>query len=297
MNLEQLEHVIEIVETGSLTKAADNLHVSLSAISQSITKLEKELGIQLFIRNRHGASPTFEGEKVIEKATEVILKVKELKEEANKYSESLSGELKIGMIPGPINLLIDMVSGFKSDYPNVKVEIYEKGPMEIMEEVYYNRLDLGLILASPTLEEDQKKLHFDKLFEGRMVAGVHKHSPLANLEIISPQQLITNTLVLYDDEYINKFATEMLSEYGPINILFTTNNIEAIKRAVQKRMAITVGMDYSFKSNQPFQTADIIPVSIEEVDQERVYFSLVRRDGKVPSQIIKEFTKRIKSEF
>ncbi|MGF2614811.1 LysR family transcriptional regulator [Rossellomorea vietnamensis] len=297
MNIDQLEHVIEVANTGSLTKAAENLHVSLSAISQSISKLEKELGIQLFIRNRNGAVPTFEGKGIIEKAVETLVKVNELKEEADKYSDSLAGELKIGIIPSPTNFLIDIVSTFKSDYPNVKIEIYEKGPMEILEDIHHHRLDIGLILTSQTLLEEDHTLRCEPLLEGRMVAAVNKNSPLAKMETISPSDLIANTLVLYNDDYIKSFTEDILSGYGKIDIMFTSNNLDAIKRAVQKGMAVTVGLDYSFNSHQPFQTGDIVSVPIKGPRDERVYFTLVRKEGKVPSRTVKEFMKRTRRAF
>ncbi|RIW29013.1 LysR family transcriptional regulator [Bacillus salacetis] len=297
MNIDQLEHLIEVANTGSLTKAAENLHVSLSAISQSISKLERELGIQLFIRNRNGASPTFEGKRIIEKASEAMVKVNELKEEANRYSETLSGELKIGIIPSPTNFLIDIVSEFKSDYPAVKIEIYEKGPMEILDDIHHHRLDMGLILTSQSLLEDDHSLRSETLLEGKMVAGVHKHSSLAKLKMISPEDLISNTLVLYNDDYIKKFTEDILSGFGEIDIMFTSNNLDAIKRAVQKGLAVTIGLDYSFNSHQPFQNGDIVSVPISGIRDERVYFTLVRKEGRIPTLTVKEFMKRIKRKF
>ncbi|MBS2967832.1 LysR family transcriptional regulator [Metabacillus sp. KIGAM252] len=297
MNIEQLEHVAEAAKAGSLTKAADHLHVSLSAISQSISKLEKELGVQLFIRNRQGTALTAEGILIMEKTEKVLAAIGELREEANRCSDTLAGDLKIGMIPGPINLLIDMVSAYKTDYPNVKVEIYEMGPVKIAEGILNNDLDIGLILTSHSFAVQNHELIAEKILEGKMVVGVHKQSPLAELDRISPEQLFKETLVLYNDDYIKKFAYDTLSPYGPIDILFTTNNTEAIKRAVQSGVAVTLGIDYSFRSRSPYPDHTIIPIDIEGKDKEPLNLALIRRKDKAPSRKVEEIMRRIHREL
>src|SRR4051794_3065183 len=122
MNLEQCENIVEVAKIGSLTKAAQNRHITLSAISQSITLLEAELGVTLFTRSRGlRAIPTAEGQAIIAKANEVLMKVSELKTEAQIFSNTLSGHLRIATIPGPMHLLVKVIAGFKEDFPNVKI--------------------------------------------------------------------------------------------------------------------------------------------------------------------------------
>ncbi|WP_079478062.1 LysR family transcriptional regulator [Halobacillus salinus] len=297
MNVEQLEHAQAVAKEGSLTKAAERLHVSLSAVSQSITKLEKELGVQLFIRNRQGAVLTSEGKSIMKKADQALSAIGELKEEANRFSDTLVGDLKIGIIPGPINLLIDIVAAYKRDYPNVKVEIHEMGPVKIAEAIQSSELDIGLVLTSDAFDVPHHELMTEKLVEGKMVAGVHEQYPLASLDEISPAQLIEETLVLYNDDYIKTFTQDTLSPYGSVDILFTTNNTEAIKRAVQSGIAVTIGMDYSFRSRVPYSSQPIIPVDIEGAGDEALYLALIRRKGKVPSRKVQEFIKRVNDEI
>lgn len=72
MNIEQLLYIVEVAKYSSLSIAAQNLHVTQSNISQSITNLEKELGIKVLKRSRgHGAVPTDEGRIILKLAYEV----------------------------------------------------------------------------------------------------------------------------------------------------------------------------------------------------------------------------------
>ncbi|WP_226675720.1 LysR family transcriptional regulator [Rossellomorea aquimaris] len=297
MNIEQLEHVAEVARAGALTKAAEHLHVSASAVSQSISKLEQELSVQIFVRNRQGTTLTTEGKKIIKKVDSVLASIGELKEEANRSTDTLTGELKIGIIPGPINLLIDVVSAYKTDYPQVKVEIHEMGPVKIVEGIENSELDIGLILTSDRFKVQHHELVAEELLEGRMVAGVHEYSPLASCDQLTPQQLVGETFVLYNDEYIKRFAQDALSPYGQIDILFTTNNIEAIKRAVQSGVAVTIGMDYSFRTQAPYSNQPIIPIEIADTGNEPLHLAWIRRKDKEPSLRVKEFVKRVRREL
>ncbi|MCI1695662.1 LysR family transcriptional regulator [Aneurinibacillus aneurinilyticus] len=298
MNLEQMEYIVEVAKTGSLTQAAHNSHVTLSAISQSISSLESELGIILFTRSRgSGAIPTAEGKSIISKANEVLIKVNELREEAQSYSSTLSGKLKIATIPGPMHLLVDVVSEFKKDFPKVKIEILEKGPKEILDDIQHSKIDIGLIVLSKKLMEKHNGLSFERLLEGKMVVGVNKNSPLSLERSITPEKLINQTLVLYDDEYIREYMTNLISRYGSIDILFITNNTQAIQNAVKAGLAVTIGLDYSFINNLPYDSQDIVPIELELPNTEQVYYGWVRPKGKHSSQISKRFINRLKFEL
>ena len=81
MNIEQMKYVIEIAKEGSISKAAKKLHLSASAISQSIAQLEEELAIPIFERSQKGMEPTKEGRLIISKSFEIVQKVLELENE------------------------------------------------------------------------------------------------------------------------------------------------------------------------------------------------------------------------
>ncbi|OKP83486.1 LysR family transcriptional regulator [Paenibacillus helianthi] len=294
MNLEQIEYIVEVAKKGSFTKAAQDLHVTLSAISQSISLLETELGMTLFTRSRGlGAVPTIEGNQIIQKASEVLLKVNELKEEAKSCSNTLSGELKIATIPGPMHLLVDVVSTFKEDYPQVRIEIFEKGPREILYDLEHSNIDIGLIVLAEDFIERSEHLTFEKLLEGRMVVGVSKDSPLAFEKKITPEQLVGQPLVLYDDEDLWDHTKALISRFGQANILFTTNNTKAIQNAVNRGLAITIGLEYSFTDILP----EIVPIAFDMPSLTPVQYGWVLHKGKHPSQVSKRFIQRLQMEF
>ncbi|WP_340397012.1 LysR family transcriptional regulator [Paenibacillus sp. FSL E2-0202] len=298
MNLEQCENIVEVAKIGSLTKAAQNRHITLSAMSQSITMLEAELGVTLFIRSRgQKAVPTAEGNTIISKANEVLMKVNELKEEAQIYSDTLSGHLKIATIPGPMHLMVKVISSFKADFPNVKIEIFEKGPKEILDNVLQDEMDIGLMVSPEGMPDTYKGVKFERLMEGKIVVGVHPHSPLALNSILTPDQLVGQTLVLYDDPYIKDYVERYLSGYGPINLLFVSNNTRAIENAVAEGLAITIGLDYSFLKISEMTSAFMKTIELRSPDTRAKYSGAIVSASKQTSQTARRFINRLKHEF
>lgn len=61
MDLKQIEYIVKIAETGSITRAAEQLFITQSALNQQLLKLEQQLGIKLFVRHKHDMTPTSAG--------------------------------------------------------------------------------------------------------------------------------------------------------------------------------------------------------------------------------------------
>ncbi|MCS7462333.1 LysR family transcriptional regulator [Paenibacillus doosanensis] len=297
MHLEQLECIVEVAKTGSLTGAANNLHVTLSAVSQSISNLEAELGVALFTRSRLGAAPTAEGEVIIGKALEVLGKLQELKEEAVSYSNVQRGELRLATIPGPLTLYMNAIIGYKKDYPHVRLELFEKGTQEIIDDIRHNKLDMGLIIMFEEHGEKHAGLTIDPLLEGRMVACVSRKSALALNKSISPEELSKHPLVLYNDDYLKWYMERIEQRYGPVQILFSTNNKDAIRIAVQGGAAITVGIDFSFYNQPEHLRDDFVIIELEPTLQVPIHLSWVGAKDKRLSNTAKIFVNKLKHEL
>ncbi|WP_429842592.1 LysR family transcriptional regulator [Brevibacillus sp. FIR094] len=299
MHLEQLEYIVEITKAGSLTKAAQNKHVTLSAISQSLASLEAELGLTLFTRSRLGAVPTSEGRIIIKKAFEALGKIQEIWEEAQNYTNTLTGELRLATIPGPMNLLVDAVASFKKDYPHIRTEIAEKGTQEILEDILHDKLDIGLVIIHENLLKKSEGLGlvFEQLLEGKMVVGVPKNSPLAYQDSVTPEELRKQSFVLYNDDYVKWFVEDFAATYGPVDILFTTNNTEALRNAIRQNLAVTIGLDYSFVHEPHLQDSDSRTLDLDIPYQQPIYYGWVRSAERHYSRISMNFINRLQYDL
>ncbi|MXQ53405.1 LysR family transcriptional regulator [Shimazuella alba] len=297
MHLEQLECIIEVAKTGSLTNAARNLHITLSAVSQSISNLEAELGLSLFKRSRQGTVPTAEGEAIIKKAYEIISKVQELRDEANDFSNTQSGELRLATIPGPLSLYLDILIQFKRAYPQIEMEISEKGTQEIIDDIRYNKVDLGLIILFEHLLEKNLHLSFGRLLKGKIVVCVSRKSPLALQRTISPYDLLDQSFVFFNDDYMKWYMDQFQETYGKANILFTTNNQDAIFRALHEENIVTIGLDFSFSKFPQIESEELVMIELDIPRPEPVYLGWVRAEEKRFSKAESIFIQKLSYEL
>lgn len=291
MNLEQLKYIVEVAKSGSLTKAAQKLHITLSAISQSISLLEKELGVPLFNRSRGlNTMPTEEGKVVIERAIDILKKVNELKEEVDTYKDTLAGELTITTIPGRMHLLVNTVAQFRKDFPSVAIKISEQGPKEIIDSILSNKSDIGLMVLEEEYIPKHSDLVYETVLQGKMVVAVHPESKLAKEKFITPELLLKETLVLYDDDIIRQFIDVNITKYGNMDILFVTNNTIAIHNAVRKGLAVTIGLDFSF---QEMANSNMMIIDLKTPENKPIPYGWVRYKNQPSSRIAKTFLQRL----
>ncbi|WP_397538328.1 LysR family transcriptional regulator [Rummeliibacillus pycnus] len=266
MNLEQMEYIKEIIHTKSISIAAQNLHVSQSAISQSIALLEKELGIRLFKRSRFGTTPTEEAQTIIHKALLIAENIEKIKEDAQTITSSFKGELKIAAIPSLMNYLPKILSLFKKDFPQIKVTVIEMESKRILENVKQHTLDLGFTSIKKSFEKTlSEHLLFKKLeYTADFKVIVPKDSPLAFKQLLSLQDLYDYPIVLYTSQFWEDFIYSLSENNETINVLFHTSNSEVIKKTIAEGLAIGLLSSYLLDDDPYVETGRIIPISLAD---------------------------------
>ena len=298
MNIEQLLYIVEVAKYNSLSIAAQNLHVTQSTISQSITNFEKELGIKILKRSRgHGAVPTDEGRIILKLAYEVQKKLEEIRETANLMNSTEVGDLKISSLPGLMTFLVKAISAFRHDYPHVILEVTEKSGSAVIEDVRQHKTDFGLITYSSDLSVNMEGIAFEALIEGKQKVYVSKHSPLAFLGTITPHDILDQTLVTYNGEFMQYFVQDFFNKYKPLKILFTSNNMDGVLQAVSENLAITFAPDFVMKNYPSVINGDIIPVDMVNHSTVNISLGLVRSENKHLSNFANKYIHYLKSEI
>jgi DNA-binding transcriptional LysR family regulator len=298
MNIEQLLYIVEVAKYSSLSIAAQNLHVTQSTISQSITNFEKELGIKILKRSRgHGAVPTDEGRVILKLAYEVQKKLEEIKETANLMNSTEVGELKISSLPGLMTFLVKAISAFRHDYPHVNLEVTEKSGSAVIEDVRQHKTDFGLITYSSDLSVNMEGIAFEALIEGKQKVYVSKHSPLAFLGTVAPNDILDQTLVTYKGELMQHFVKDFFKRYKPLKILFTSNNMDGLLQAINENLAISFAPDFVMKNYPSVINGDIIPVDLVNHSTVNISLGLVRSENKHLSTFANKYIHYLKSEI
>jgi DNA-binding transcriptional LysR family regulator len=267
MNFEQLKYVKEIVETKSMSVAAHNLFITQSAISQSISLLEKELGVKLFKRSRIGTIPTEEGKKIIQKILEILEKEEELIKESKSISSDFTGELKIATTPSILmTFLIKAVTKFTNDYPQLKISIMEMEKEEVLYRVKEQLVDIGFIFLFDPVETIDSNFIFESLhYNGTFSVLVHKNSSLAYKDKVELKELQLYPFVLYDRAYFSKLLGEIEKLYGDVNIILRTKNLEVMKRAVAENIGISIVSSLMIKDDPYIQMNQIVAIPLEDI--------------------------------
>jgi DNA-binding transcriptional LysR family regulator len=139
-------------------------------------------------------------------------------------------------------------------------------------------VDLGLIILFEHLMQKNSHLTFGRLLEGRIVVCVSRKSPLALLRNITPQELLQQSFVFYNDDYIKWYMDQFQQTYGRANILFTTNNQDAILRALHEDNIVTIGLDFSFSKLPQVSKGEVVIIELNIPRPEPVYLGWVRAE-------------------
>ena len=124
----QLRTLIHVSELGSLSKAADRMHIAQPALSRQIRLLEVELGIRFFDRHGRGMILTEQGQEVLKHALRVMSELNELKATVSDDHSSLRGHVAIGLPPTVADILsVPLVAAFRKTHPEATLRLVSAG--------------------------------------------------------------------------------------------------------------------------------------------------------------------------
>lgn len=297
MYIEQLEYILEVAKTGSIINASKNLHVSPSGISQSITQLEDELGVKIFIRSRgQNAVPTYEGELIIKQAIQILMDVHKLQEMVSSFSSLNRGDMKVSAITGVMPILLKAKSSIKADYPLMDFQITESSTEEIINDVKQHKIDIGLIAGNELNIDDD--LGSELLLESEIKVYVNRNSLLACNKRVKPQELINSPFIIYKDDYFKWLTQELFRDLGEIKIVFTSSNVDVIKSAVAEDIGISLAPDYYMKNDPYVLNGRVIPLEIDvNKNISSISIHMVWSKDQHSSNLIDKFVKYLKSSL
>ncbi|RHP47336.1 MULTISPECIES: LysR family transcriptional regulator [unclassified Clostridium] len=160
MDTRQLEYIIQISEERSITKAAEKLFVTQSALNQQLQKLENELGIALFVRNRSDWQLTPAGEIYVRTARQILNLKKDAYSQIEDLKESGSRRISLGLIPERgVNMFTAIYPEFHRTFPDTRIEPVECNVRTMQNLITKNELDLGLITLMQSQKDENTYLH------------------------------------------------------------------------------------------------------------------------------------------
>ena len=146
MSLLKYKTLAAVVETGSLTRAADELGCTQSAVSHSIDSLEKELGFALLLRKRSGIKLTNEGERLMPAVRNLLSSAEQLNQTASAIRGLDSGTVRIGTFTSVgVHWLPGVLKEFQHDYPNVDFKLLNGDYHDVEQWLEDGSVDVGFV--------------------------------------------------------------------------------------------------------------------------------------------------------
>lgn len=164
MNINNLKIFINVADAASITRAAEALHITQPAVSKAVKKLEDDLGVPLFFRDkRNGLALTDTGERILGFARQMLLMEERIYQTAYMSKNMLEGTLRIATLPyGSIFFLVKALSRFQTKYPQVNVEITEGSTLEVNRMVAKHAAEFGISLI-PASDFEYEILKKDRI--------------------------------------------------------------------------------------------------------------------------------------
>ena len=246
MELRVLRYFLSVAGEGSITAAANALHITQPTLSRQMQELEKELGCRLFVRGSHNVRLTTAGMLLRKRAEEIVEMVGKTKEEVGAGMQQVAGEVYIGGgETEAMRQIARLTREIRRDYPEVRFHIFSGNAEDVTERLDKGILDFGLLIQPvDILKYDSINLP-DKVTWGVVM---RKDSPLAKKQVVTQQDLLDLPLICsrqvvqrlgQRNEYSDWFA-----ETGErLNIVATYNLIYNAALMVEEGVGYAIALD------------------------------------------------------
>jgi DNA-binding transcriptional LysR family regulator len=244
MRIEQLEYLATVARLGSFRRAAEKLHISQPALSSSVRSLERELGVDMLERGRHGARVSGSGRDLLPYILTVLDAHDRLRAAASGQRQS-TRLVRIGTVNAATTpLLTPVIRQFRDLHPATQVEVVGDQQAAIQQGLLEGSLDLGLVNY---LEGDDlpPELETTPLLSGRPVVCMRPDSPLAAEAAVPVRALRGQPLIVMRAGYVmHRYLHRLLADEVP-PFSFSTDGAEMGKVMVAEGLGITVLPDFS----------------------------------------------------
>jgi len=238
VRLEQLQYLVEIYRSKSISLAAERAHISQPALSTSISRLEDELKVQLLKRTNQGVYPTEAGEFVIQKSLQIIDALEEISALSRANSDlggdiSLAVELNVNMTFMPKVFAI-----FRQHFPKANILQKVGESNNILRDVESGKADIGIILQTEELSK-AKDICAKEILQDTLVILTSKNNPLANQREISLESAMAQSIILFNSEYItNCGISGILKKFGNFTVNYRVDTIVMLEKLLLQENGI-----------------------------------------------------------
>jgi len=240
IELAELKVFVMAAEENSFSRAAERLHLSQSAVSQTIQALEKTFGVKLFLRQGRSVRVNEAGQALLPLAREMLSSARLMMDTMSNLQNQVVGELALGCSTASGKYLLpSLVAAYRREYPAVKVRIHILSWDEVFTRLLDERLSLGVM--SKVIEHHD--VEYRPLFEDHMILIAPAGHPWAAYGRALPADLLDQPLIMREaGAGTTSVVLEGLAQHSispdMLDVVMEVGNAEAIEMAVEEGIGV-----------------------------------------------------------
>jgi DNA-binding transcriptional LysR family regulator len=295
IDLNAIQTFLTVAELNSFSEAARRLNLSQPAISQTIHNLERQFGVELFVRKGRSVHLTEAGQLLQGLGRELLTNANRLEEMMNSVQGHVIGEMTVGCsTTSGKYLLPGLIARFRQRYPQLRINVSVTSRDSVIKKLISGDLLLGV--SSKIIESSE--LEYKEFFTDDVILIVPANHRWASFRRIYPDDLLEEPIILREEVAgTSEVLMEGLRQHdilpGMLKVAMTLGNAEAIEMAVEE------GLGISFVSRlaaaRGLELGRIVEVEVEGMPlQRKIYLARNRRFP--PTRAQAEFWAFVKSE-
>jgi DNA-binding transcriptional LysR family regulator len=245
--LRQIQYFVAVAEQGSVTRAAQNLSISQSSITEALKELENDLGVVLFERHPRGLSITHNGHQFLRHATKILATVSDARTSFSGQQNVPTGTLNLGvtsLVAGYV--LSDLLARYRRACPGVEVSAIEDNGSYVEHLLVGGELDVAVMVISNL--RDRMALQAEILETSPYRLWLPMGHPLVSADIISVADIAREPLIMLTVDEIEENTGKLLTALGARpHVAFRTRSVEAVRSLVATGAGVALLPDLVYR--------------------------------------------------
>lgn len=290
MTLQQMEYIVALDKYRHFVLAAEACGVTQPTLSAMVQKLEEELDVKIFNRERKSISPTAVGEKIIRQAQTALNETLRIKEIVADETDRMSGHLRLGILPTIAPYIVPgFILHFTRSYPDVTLSIDEKESKTLLQDLRYGNLDMVLT----TTPDDMSRLLEIPVYVEKFVAYFSDTCSRARDIIAGGNLPAEHMWILREGHCIPDGAQAICRNTDTGNRIYEAGSIETLVRIVDSNGGYTIIPELHLDFLSERQKENVAYLNMDPPAQRRV--SLVIKEDFVRERILNAVVGSLKS--
>ena len=236
MDIRKWNVFLAVVDSGSFTKAGEELGYTQSGITQMMKSLEKEVGFPLFHKGRHGAVLTKEGSSLLPDIRNLLAADESLNQAISFLQGAKKGTLKIGTYAScSIHWIPRIIRTFREEYPGIHFDIAEGNEYELAQWLSDHKVDVAF-----TSYQVGSSYDFIPICDDPMLAVMPKGHPFADYDEVPLELYGSAAFVVSDYTYLNDVHRILTAANITPDIKYTSHNDYSILSMVEHNLGISI---------------------------------------------------------